>query len=252
MSGITWWRSWHGAPTDHKWAVIAARSGVKTGVVIAVAWALLDYASQQEERGSVVGFDPEEFAIFSGFTEDEITAVIQAMNDKEILKDGRFVNWEKRQPKREDDSTERVRKYREEKRNVTQGNAPERESESDTESEEDKEKEREESNPQAASPLDPFDAIKDAIESRGIMLSGEADIKTVTELVKDGVTPEDILAGFQWKATNNGGKVVRYLSAIVGPVKTAKAKRVQTGFLPPPKTRKLTGPNGEIVYEEIR
>ena len=80
MTGISWWRSWHGAPTDHKWAVIAARSGVKTGVVIAVAWAMLDYASQQTERGSVTGFDPEEFAIFSGFSEDEIKTVIQAMN----------------------------------------------------------------------------------------------------------------------------------------------------------------------------
>jgi hypothetical protein len=249
MSSLSWWRSWHGAPTDHKWAVISARSGVKVGIVSAIAWALLDYASQQPDRGSMAGFDTEEYAVYSGFEEVEIVAVIQAMNDKGIIKDGRLTNWEKRQPKREDDSAERVRKFRAEKRNVTQGNAPERESESDTESEEDKEKEREESKPQAASPLSPFDAIKDAIESRGIMLSGEADIKTVTELVKDGVTPEDILAGMQWKAANNGGKAIRYLSAIVGPVKTAKAKRVQTGFLPPPKTRKLTGANGEIIEE---
>lgn len=95
MSNLSWWRSWHGAPTDHKWPVIAARSGVKVGIVSAIAWALLDYASQQEDRGSVVGFDPEEYAVYSGFSEDEIRAVIQAMTDKGIIVDGRLTNWEK-------------------------------------------------------------------------------------------------------------------------------------------------------------
>ena len=132
MSALSWWRSWHGAPTDHKWAVIAARSGAKVGDVSAIAWAMLDYASQQEERGSVVGFDTEEYAVYSGYLEDEIKAVIQAMNDKGIIVDGHFANWEKRQPKREDDSTERVRQYREKKRTVTHGNAPEKEVEKET------------------------------------------------------------------------------------------------------------------------
>ena len=126
---IQWWRSWHGAPTDHKWAVIAARSGVKTGVVSAIGWALLDYASQQKERGSVAGFDPEEYAVYSGFSQDEINSVLRAMEDKGILKDGKFVNWEKRQPKREDDSAERVARHGELKRGVTQSNA---ENESET------------------------------------------------------------------------------------------------------------------------
>jgi len=63
MSAFQWWRSWHGAPTDHKWAVIAARSGVKVGIVSAVAWAMMDYASQHKERGTVDGFDIEELPI---------------------------------------------------------------------------------------------------------------------------------------------------------------------------------------------
>lgn len=124
MTSMSWWRSWHGAPTDHKWAVIAARSGVKTGIVSAVAWALFDYASQNAERGSVAGFDPEEYAVYSGFDEGEIIAVIQAMTDKGIITDGgTLTNWKKRQPEREDYSTPRVTKYRELKRNVTQCNA---------------------------------------------------------------------------------------------------------------------------------
>ncbi|HPS48947.1 MAG TPA: hypothetical protein PKX37_10760 [Flexilinea sp.] len=106
-----WWRSWHGAPMDHKWAVIAARSGVKAGIVSAIAWELLDYASQNEDRGSIDGFDIEEYSIYSGFSEDEISAVINAMIDKGIIKDNRFVNWGKRQPKSES-AIERNKKYR--------------------------------------------------------------------------------------------------------------------------------------------
>lgn len=123
MASMAWFRSWHGAPTDHKWAVIAARSGAKVGVVSAVAWALLGYASQHAERGTVDGFDTETYSVYSGFPEAEIEAIIKAMTDKGIITNGRLANWEKRQPKREDDSTERVRNYREMKRNVTHGNA---------------------------------------------------------------------------------------------------------------------------------
>lgn len=90
-----WWRSWHGAPMDHKWSVIAARTGIKPGIVSAIAWALFDYASQQDERGTVDGFDVETYSVYSGFSEDEITSVIQAMTDKEIIVDGRLTNWKK-------------------------------------------------------------------------------------------------------------------------------------------------------------
>ena len=124
MASILWWRSWHGAPMDHKWPVVAARAGVKVGVVSAVAWALFDYASQNEPRGSVTGFDEESYSVYSGFTQDEIHAVITAMTDKGIIEtDGTLCNWAKRQPSREDNSSERVARYREMKRNVTQCNA---------------------------------------------------------------------------------------------------------------------------------
>ena len=135
MTSIQWWRSWHGAPTDHKWAVIAARAGVKVGIVSAVAWALMDHASQANLRGSVSDFDTEVYAVYSGFDEAEIIAVIKAMTDKGIISEGRLTNWRKRQPQREDSSTERVRQWREMKRNVTQSNAeisPDKDTDKDT------------------------------------------------------------------------------------------------------------------------
>lgn len=122
MATFDWWRSWHGAPMDHKWPVIAAKAGVKVGIVSAVAWAVMDYASQHQERGTVTGFDEESYAIYSGFPESEIHAVIVAMTDKGFIESGHLRNWMKRQPKREGDSSERVARYREMKRNVTQCN----------------------------------------------------------------------------------------------------------------------------------
>lgn len=112
MSKFDWWRSHHGAPTDPKWLLIAKRAGVAPGIVSAIAWALLDHASQSAERGGVADFDVETYAAFSGFEEDQIAAVIRAMEDKGIIADGRISAWERRQPKREDDSTERTRRYR--------------------------------------------------------------------------------------------------------------------------------------------
>jgi hypothetical protein len=130
---MDWFRSWHGAPTDNKWLLIAKRAGVTPMMVSAVFWALLDYASQQEERGSVAGFDAETYAMWAGCDETDVIAIVNAMRAKGVITDGeRLAAWEKRQPRREDDSSERVRRYRDKPKddvtqkqvtNVTQCNA---------------------------------------------------------------------------------------------------------------------------------
>jgi hypothetical protein len=135
-----WFRSWHGAPTDNKWLVIGRRAGVAPGVASAVGWALMDYASQQDDRGSIDGFDVETYAIFSGWEEDAIHSVIVAMTEKGMIASGRLSAWEKRQPEREDaGAAERKRRQRERdmsnkeevtqchaaSRSVTQRHAPE-------------------------------------------------------------------------------------------------------------------------------
>lgn len=123
---IDWFRSWHGAPTDSKWLLIAKRAGVTPGIVSAVVWALFDHASQAEQRGNVETFDVETYAVFSGFSEENITAIIFAMKEKSLIVSGTLSAWEKRQPKRNDDSAERVREHRNAvKRTVTQCNSRE-------------------------------------------------------------------------------------------------------------------------------
>ena len=137
---MDWFRSWHGAPTDAKWLLIARKSGTTPGQVSAVFWALLDYASQHADRGSVADFDIETFAAWSGWDDADIAAIIDAMQQKGVITaDERLSAWDKRQPKREDDSAERVRRHRERalhttendtvthcNADVTQSNAPDK------------------------------------------------------------------------------------------------------------------------------
>lgn len=137
-----WFRSWHGAPTDPKWRLIARRAAVRPGEVWSVVSFLWDRASQAADRGSVAGFDCELIAEVFGYEPDEVERIIAALTDKGVLADGRIAAWEKYQPKREDGAAERAKAWREQKRALesaaaetrTQSNARER-PEADTESE---------------------------------------------------------------------------------------------------------------------
>lgn len=115
---------------------------------------------------------------------------------------------------------------------------------------EDKPKEEDEAEEPAADAPDPFDLIQRAMESRGILPTGENDVKAIIDLVNCGITADDVLAGIDWKAGNNGGKAVVYVSQVIGPAKTAMAKRMQQGFSPPKRKRVLKGANGETVEVE--
>lgn len=132
-----WFRSWHGAPTDQKWGMVAASVGCKPAEVASLAWALMDYASQAAERGSIKGFGVRLYSFSSGTDKTTVDLIMSEMADPEVgfIDGDRLKSWDKRQPKREDNSSERVKKHRErqktaendEERGETQGNAPEEE-----------------------------------------------------------------------------------------------------------------------------
>src|SRR5690606_25908663 len=110
-----WFRSWHGAPTDPKWLGIARRAGVAPGIAVAVAWALMDRASQASDRGSIAGYDSEGLAYFYGCEPEQVEAIVAAMADKGVISDGRVAGWEKRQRKREDGAAQRAKAWRDRK-----------------------------------------------------------------------------------------------------------------------------------------
>lgn len=149
-----WFRSWHGAPTDPKWLGIARKAGVAPGIVSALVWALLDRASQATERGSIEGYDADGLAYFMGCEPEQAESVIAILHEKGVLAENRFTGWDKHQPKREDNSADRVREFRERKKaprnaDVTQCNAMERAEtlDTDTDTEQREKDAREEGDP---------------------------------------------------------------------------------------------------------
>jgi hypothetical protein len=107
---MSWLRWWDGTCSDPKWRVIAMRSAQPVGSVVAVwAW-LLERARQAD--GDLGEIDAEEIAVTYGYDVDAVSAILAALSDKGLISDGAVKNWRKRQPKREDDSAERVQKFR--------------------------------------------------------------------------------------------------------------------------------------------
>lgn len=93
----------------------------------------------------------------------------------------------------------------------------ENESETEKETETETEKETE----------DAFSSIQKILESiLGIPPSGKACSDAIDELVKMGATREDIQEGYNWYKDNNN-KTIRFYSSLVGPSRTAIAKRKQ-------------------------
>lgn len=107
---------------DPKFAWVARKAETNVATVIAVWAALLEHASQESERGSVGGFDPESYDCTLGLEDGTTQRVIDAMRGKGLLEVDRIAMWESRQPKREDNSADRVARHRANK-NVTHGNA---------------------------------------------------------------------------------------------------------------------------------
>lgn len=99
-----WYRVRHGAPFDPKWTSIALRSNSKPGIVWAIFTALLDRASQASPRGSILGFDIEDIAAGLGFDPADVDRIIEAMRAKGVLTADKIANWDRHQPKREDNS----------------------------------------------------------------------------------------------------------------------------------------------------
>jgi len=119
-----WFRSWHGAPTDNKWLLIAKRAGVKPIHVSGTWWALLDHASQHSDRGFVGDFDIETFALFAGMEEEHVSRIVTTLRDKGMIVNDCIAKWGKRQPKREDETAADRQRAKRAKDKETGGNPP--------------------------------------------------------------------------------------------------------------------------------
>ena len=123
MSG--WVRLWHDMPTDPKWRTIARKSGQSVSEVIAVFnFMMVNASANANERGRTHNLFAEDIAAALDVEQGAIEAIFAAMEGK-VLADGFLLGWEKRQPKREDNSASRAKQWRQERKR-TQTNANER------------------------------------------------------------------------------------------------------------------------------
>jgi len=108
---MDWLRLWHDMPNDPKWRTIARQSKQSVALVQALYLHLLVAASTNVTRGNA-DVTTEDLASALDATDEEIEFILEAMQGR-VLEGRSVTGWEKRQPKRHDDSGERVRKYRE-------------------------------------------------------------------------------------------------------------------------------------------
>ena len=179
-----WFRLWHDMPTDPKWRVISKRSGRPIPEVMSVYLFVLTNASCNDmKRGVTHNLEHDDIAAALDLDAADVTSIIEAMQGK-VLDSDVVIGWEKRQPKREDNSTERVRAHRE-----TQCNAVKRTETLDTDKDTDTDKEKKEegcgSSQKATkpppSPIEKIDFYRgevneSAIDTRAVLpISGDFD-----------------------------------------------------------------------------
>lgn len=113
--GIDWFRWHHGSVTDPKFQLVAKKAGASVAEVIAVWACLLEAASQAPQRGSPGATDFEAMDCALGMDEGKAKAIYDRMTDRGLLdSDGSVTAWERRQPKREDETAaDRKRRQRE-------------------------------------------------------------------------------------------------------------------------------------------
>lgn len=128
---MNWFRWYHGTISDPKIALISKKSKQNRSTVIAVWAALLEHASEADDRGNVAGFDAESIAVALDIEDEDLSSILAAMMAKGLIQDQRIASWSKRQPQREDGAAERAKAWRERKR--TQANAGKRQEEEEEE-----------------------------------------------------------------------------------------------------------------------
>ena len=138
---MDWLRLWHDMPTDPKWRTIARASGQPLACVIALFnLVMVNASSNADFRGTLSGWVDEDAASALDMEPEAVRAIMDAMQGR-VLDGERLAGWERRQPKREDaNGSNRVAEHRKRKaadmkRNVTQCNAPEKDTDTDTDTE---------------------------------------------------------------------------------------------------------------------
>jgi len=167
-----WVRLWDDMPTDPKWRVVSRRAGRPLPEVLSVfVFMMTNAGANATERGRMINWSDEDVAAALDMEAEHVSAIREAMQGKTLEGDC-LRGWERRQPKREDNSSERARAWRDEKKRRL---------------EEERENERARTQPNAEKPPD-ADAETDS-ELQPLESSNELSAGSSTALPLD-LTPQ--------------------------------------------------------------
>lgn len=221
--GIDWFRWHHGSVNDPKFRLVASRSRSSVAEVIAVWATLLEAASMADKRGQAGVPDFEALDCALGLREGQSKDIFSAMTARDLVsEDGSVTAWDRRQPKREreeDNSTERVRAFRERQRQSETGNATKR-----TETPRGEEsREEEDYGPKGPASSAPTRAAEVclALKAEGIGNVNPGNIRLRT-LLDAGATVEEF-TGMAGKALGQVNPFAYVLAAVEGERKRAVA-----------------------------
>lgn len=130
MAGMDWFRWHHGSVTDPKFQLVARKAGCSVAEIIGVWATLLEAASMADVRGCHGVLDFEALDCSLGLDDGKAEEIYTLMTARGMVdaETKTISSWAKRQPvrEREDDKiTERVKAFREKKRQEAQSNASE-------------------------------------------------------------------------------------------------------------------------------
>lgn len=112
--GIDWFRWHHGSVTDPKFGLVARRAGARLSDVLAVWAFILEQASASDDRGFFGDVDCEAIDCLFGLDDGQTSEILAQMGARGLIEDQRISAWERRQPKREDETAnDRKRRQRE-------------------------------------------------------------------------------------------------------------------------------------------
>jgi hypothetical protein len=118
---MKWWKAHHGISNDTKLALVAYRAKAKRCEVGWVWITLLDFCSQNDQRGSISGIELDQIALSTEIDEEVVSRIMDELKNKGlILPDATVAAWHKRNIGTFDETNkERQRKFRERRKNTT-------------------------------------------------------------------------------------------------------------------------------------
>ena len=113
---MRWYRAYVGTVTDKKIGAVALRSGVSRSVVFA-AWHVILESAADANAGGEAKCDEFDVSAALGEPLEAVQRILVCMAEADMFRDGKVTKWRERQYE-SDSSLERVRKYREKRKDL--------------------------------------------------------------------------------------------------------------------------------------